>query len=634
MASYAKLDDGSYLIEREGQRPIRTALDPVEYGYELRSPEELSGYVPQPPTAEERLSRVASGLDRMRRENDPEYAALAQQEELQQEAEQTRQRFEREGAELKSEREGRTVAQNDLVVPDGQSAADFQNQGSFLNRAPTAVAPTKNLQRSVPTQTQPKPTATQPTGQDSTRAALSNIALSGLYKRTPASRGGWTPTQATTQREAIPTPEALAGVERAARKVDAIGDQAIESRAQALNDTVIQPELARVESDMNSLRADYVRRKKLDEEQERLKRDAEATERKAAEMPRINARQDYWADKGGFARFLLAVSQGLFAFGQGLAGQSGPNAVTEAIEREIDANGEKLRAEHDDAIAAGKTKRNAYSDHLAQYGDPQSASRALRLEGQAIGDRARSIQLQRYGTVEQQQEWEMAKAQRAEQRAKEYADLSAKAAGSTVTSSRYSAPSNGSVSMDPKAIDLWLKLNPNGSSDAEGVKLRRESLQDERAVRLPPTIARRVGQPAAYAKDKEASDKATEALRTTDIGIAAINNMEQILARGGGTVLAEDREDMETQIGVISATLANPLAFRQQTGPEMEITRSLGGASALNLVTTLGGPERAAVAIKRARELFKRNENLWLRELKNDIGPQGQYIVPDVNTDE
>lgn len=632
MAFYSQLDDGSYIIDRgDGSKPLRTAIDPVEYGYEFRPPEEIAGYAPQPLTPEERINRVAEGLDRARRQNDPEYAAFADQQEAQQKADETRQRFEQEGQDLRAERDTRTVAENE--VPSGQSVADFQGGGFATARAPLPPEgqPSRNLQRSVPVPTQP---VQAPAGQaqDPTRRALSDYAAQNIVKRVAPSRGGWSPTTTTTQREGVPSPEALANVEAAARNTDALGDAAVAARAQSMRDDVIAPQLTALESDMRSLQSSYAERRKVDAEQERLNLSAKEAEKKAAEMPRVNARQDYWADKGTFARMLLAVSAGLFQFSNALTGNNGPNLPLEMVERDIEANAEKLRAQHEDAVAAGKTARNAYSDHLAQYGDPQTAMRALRLEGQALTDRMREIQLAKYGTVEQQQEWQIQKAQRAEQRAREYADISAKAAGSTVSSSRYNPGSPGGLQFDPKMADFYLKLNPGETGDAKGVELRRQSLQDERRVRLPPAVARRVGQVDGFAKDKEQADREGKILEVADTATASLDNMERILERGGYSVLAEDQTDFESQMAILQSQVAQALDLKQMTADERKyIAEPLIGADALTLVTKLGGKERAQVALKRARELFRRKEAQALRNLKNTIGDEATYLVPNVN---
>jgi hypothetical protein len=635
MAFYTPLEDGSYLID-DGERKIRTAMDPVAYGYELRSPEELAAIVPKPPTPEERLSEMTGRLDKMRRENDPEYKAFAEQQDAQAAAQKTQQFFQGEGEQLKAERDSRTVALGD-EVPSGQGVADFTQPGVFANsRAPvaeTAEEKPRNLQRSVPPQTQPQPVTTRTgPGADPVKQALSDFAARNIVKRTGPTKGGYVPVSTTTQREGLPSPEALANVEQAARGVDAAGEQAIADRAEALRAGVVEPALSRLDSDMRSLQADYERRRAVDREQARLKQVAEESERKAAEMPRLNARDDFWADRGSFAQAMGALMQGLFVFGQTIAGQSGPNQATAILESAIDSNAEKLREEYEQAVADGKTKRNAYSEHLAQFGDPESASRALRLEGQAIGDRMMELQLQRYGTVEQQAQWQVKKAERQEQRAREYADLSAKAAGSTVSTSRYQAPSAGGTSIDPKMVDLYLKLNQGQGAEDKATDLTRIRMEDERRVRLPASVAKQLGIPDGYAKDKEEATRAGDALRSTDLASNAIDNMERILERGGGTILAEDRADFQSQVGVLQSQLANPLALRQQTKEELEsITGPLSGKDAMNLFTKLGATERGRVALKRARELFKRNEQLWLRELRNDVGREGQYLVPNVN---
>src|SRR5688572_33062423 len=110
MVYFSPLDDGSYSVELENGRRLRTAVDPVEYGYELRPPEEVASYAPQPLSAEQRLLAVSENLDKMRRENDPDYRAFAEEQDRQREAEKARGFYENEGRDLEADKASRTVA--------------------------------------------------------------------------------------------------------------------------------------------------------------------------------------------------------------------------------------------------------------------------------------------------------------------------------------------------------------------------------------------------------------------------------------------------------------------------------------------------------------------------------------------
>jgi hypothetical protein len=647
MAYFSPLDDGSYSVELENGRRLRTAVDPVEYGYELRPPEEVASYAPQPMSAEQRLQAVSENLDKMRRENDPDYRAFAEEQGRQREAEKARGYFENEGLELKADRDSRTTADFDSMdrlggggppVARGASAPDTSARsdapkpgtGNMPSRAELVAAEGRTDEqpqrtRFVPAQQQSAGLPAQSgQGRDPVKGALSDYAAKNLIRRTGPSKGGFVPTTVTTQREGVPSVDALANVEQKARETDATGDAAIAARADALRQNVIQPSIQAVESDLNSLRASYQQRKAVDEEQARLKKYAEDTERKAADMPRVNARADYWADKGAFARVLYALSAGAFQFGQMLAGQSGPNLPIEMTEAAIADNAEKLRAEHEDAAAAGKVARNAYSEHLAAFGDRESAMKALRLEGQAITDRMKGLRIAQHGSLEEQAAWEVEKAQRAEQRAREYADLSAKAAGSTVSSERYVAPSSGGNSLDPKMIDLYLKLNPD-AKDEDTVSARRAATESR--VRLPPKLAGATGQDFGFAKDATQAKDAEVALQRGESGLDAIRRMKEILGPSGRPIVPKDRAAAQAAMTEIQTHLASPFFLQQQTGEELELTKKLTGNQAVDLFGT-GTVGQGIEALNAAERAFKRTVNAYQRTLTKSYGGT-DVIVPN-----
>jgi hypothetical protein len=643
--AYSPLEDGSYSVELDDGKRLRTAVDPVEYGYELRTPEEVASYAPQPLSNQERLDMLARNYDQMRRENDPDYRAFAEEQDRIQAADKARGFFEQEGQELKAERDAGMTSLNDFDSmdrigsgqPRGASAPDTsarsdaprpgvgmpsraeleQAEGGRATQAP------RNTVQFVPDRsaTSAAPGAAQ--AGDPTRKALSNLALGQVVRRAGPSKGGFVPTTVTTQREGVPSVEALTEVERKARATDQAGDESVALRAAGLQ-KLIQPEIKAVESDLNSLRASYEQRKKVDDEQARLKRYAEDTEKKAADMPRVNARKDYWADKSAFARILYALSAGAFQFGQALSGQSGPNLPIEITEAAIADNAEKLRMEHEDAAAAGKTARNAYSEHLAAFGDRESAMKALRLEGQAITDRMKGIRVAEHGSLEEQAAWNVEKAQRAEQRAREYADLSAKAAGSTVSSERYVPPSSGGTSVDPKWIDVWLKLNPN-ASETETVSALRAATESR--VRLPPKLAAATGQDFGFAKDATQAKDAEVALDRGESGLDAIRRMKEILGPSGRPIVPKDRAAAEAAMAEIQTHLASPFYLQQQTGEELGITKKLTGSQAIDLFTT-GTVGQGIEALNAAERAFKRTVNAYQRKLTKNYGAN-DVLVPN-----
>ncbi len=664
MAYFSPLDDGSYSVELENGKRLRTAVDPVEYGYELRSPEEVASYAPQPLTNQERLDIAASNLDKMRRENDPDYRAFAEEQDRLREAERAREFYENEGRDLETDKASRTVALafDDLdsvgqkkgelpayaTAPDTspRQVSDVSNRSGMPSRAEldaaegrTSTSGGGRVQVVVPERETgstnrtgaPVPSPSGAQGRDPVKGALSDYAARNLFKRTGPSKGGFVPTTVTTQREGVPSPGALANVEQKARETDATGDAAIAARADALRKNVIQPSIQAVESDLNSLRASYQQRKAVDEEQARLKKYAEDTEKKAADMPRVNARQDYWADKGAFARVLYALSAGAFQFGQMLAGGSGPNLPIEMTEAAIADNAEKLRAEHEDAAAAGKTARNAYSEHLATFGDRESAMKALRLEGQAITDRMKGLRIAQHGSLEEQAAWEVEKAQRAEQRAREYADISAKAAGSTVSSERYVPPSSGGTSFDPKMADFYLKLNPDAAAgEGSGVQLQQRKDENERRVWLPPQLQQKLGLKSrdAWAPDHEAARAARDSMNYAMKGLKALDELEAVYGTPAHELNPDLKVRIESNAGVVQQIVGkNGLGVGQQTEGEFEnITNALRGDQGMKWLATDG---QALESIRKARSILLDEVEHHTRGLTASPWQQ-DYIAPDV----
>lgn len=630
MARYAPLDDGGYVVDFNG-RPLRTAIDPVEYGYE-------SGYelpLAPPPTSEERLGRVAQSLDLMRRENDPDYRAFAEQQDREREFVEQEQKTRQLGERIQRERQEAPPELQPMSELDFDSAekagrfSDDQRQVSDAGELPASPPTGKPpLVRFAPAaaanQSQGAPATGQP--RDATKQALSDYAAKNLIRRTGPTKGGWQPTQVTTQREGVPTIEALANVERTARETDALGDEQLAARAQALDEKVVKPALATLESDARSLQASYRERKRTDEELAKLKTVADSKERKAEEMTRINARDDYWADKGAFAKIIAAISAGAFQIGQGMAGGSGPNIPLQMTEAAIEENADRLRLEHEDAVAEGKNARNAYSEALATYGTREDAMKALRLEGQALADNMQRVQLMRFGTDQERADFEMQKAARKEQRAREWADISAKAAGSTVSAERYVPGSSGGAGLDPKMVDLYLKLNPDEKTEGTVSQLRAST---ESRVRLPPKLAQAVGADFGFAKDATQAKDAEVAMQRGESGLDAIARMRAILKPSGRPIVPEDRGAAQAAMTEIQTHLASPFFLQQQTGEELKLTSKLTGEQAIDLFT-LGTVGQGIKALDAAERAFKRTMNAYERTLTKTYGGN-DVIVPNYN---
>ena len=672
MAKYASLDDGSYLIERDDGPPLRTAVDPVDYGYELRPPEELAGYVPRPPTNEERMESLMARIEKTRRGSDPEYEVQAVERDRVKEYEQQEERTRSLGESLQRGREeapphlqptarlddfggeeSRPVSRADFdsgsggsdkyaALPAPQKATTSASWDEAPGEAPKAKPAPAGRVRVTQPQSKPEqidrtgsPVATSTPGasqQDPERAAIGDMIRGQIVKRSGPSRGGWSPTTVTTQREGVPTPEALAGREQAARGVDATGDALLARKAQMVREQIVAPELSRLESEVTDIERAADRRKKYDAEIDRLRRTADEKEKAADDMPRINAREDYWADKGIFARILAAISAGAFQFGQGLAGRSGPNIPIEMTEAAIAENAEVLRLQHEDAEVAGKKARNAYSEALATYGDPESAQKALRLEGQAVADKMMDLRLRGLGSDEELMNWELQKAQRKEARALEYAYISAKAAGTTIANERYTPASSGSASIDPRMVELWLKVRDEkeGSAEGAGTALRQRELEGQRQVWLPPEMQKRLGlnSRTVYAADKDAALGARSTLDVYEKGLRAISNLEKIYATPVFELNPDLMARIEANAGTLQALVGQkPLGLSQQTDGEFtRITDALRGdqgAKAFRL------DSEGLESLKKAKELFLQDAEHHVRGLSRKPW-ELDYVVPDV----
>lgn len=628
MAYFDALGDGSYAVDVNGRR-IRTALDPSEFeGYEARPPEVVA---PEQLSAEDRLARIAESIDLARRENDPDYRAFAEQKDREKafvEQEQKTRALERQLQEDKARQP--YLAQNTPEIPDGQSAADFQQGGFAQARAPLPAAEGKSKVTVPPKRVEQVNRAGAPInapGEGGRDPELASVMRSRIFRRSGASPGGWSPTTTTTQREGVPTPEALAGVERAAQETEARSAEAIDRRADALDKHVVRPALDRLESDAMSLRASYDQRKATDEELAKLKTHWQKKEQAAEQMERIDARSDYWANKGAFARVLAGVTAGLFQLGQGLAQSSGPNIVHEMHESAIAENAERLRQEHEDAIADGRNAKNAYSEALATYGTREDAMKALRLEGQALADRVQTIQMQRFGMDEEKANHAVAMAQRKEARAREWADLSAKAAGTTVSASRYSPPQGPSVSMDPKALDAYLKLTEGGGGETQ---LRQREAENHRRVWLPREVQQKLGLKSrdAYAADPEAAKQARDTMDVYVKGLDAINDLESVYGTPAHELNTDLKNRIEANAGVIQQLVGNKaLRMSQQTEGEFErVTDALRGDQGTKWLMT---DSQALESLRKARELFLQDADHHLRGMTASPWQQ-DYIVPEV----
>jgi hypothetical protein len=449
-------------------------------------------------------------------------------------------------------------------------------------------------------------------GPDPVLSGLADLAASQAVRRTGASRGGWVPTSRSVARDQVAPPEFLEDIDKAEAGVEAVATSNAEAAAQRYNETVVTPQLDQLEQNTAALAAAYERRKKYDAELQARKKDAEDTERAAAEMKMPNVRDDYFENNGGvFGRLLAGIAAGAGQWASMAKGGGGPNNALAIINDNIKEHGQNLRDKYDQAKDNAKAKNNAYGQALAQYGDPETAQEALNLRGETIADRMIKVQMGRHLNAGENAALDQWLAQRKVDRAARWADAAGKAAGRTVASESYASPRGASQSVDLKAVELAGKLRKDataGGGDPEAWK--QDMAARQLAIRLNPEDAKRLGTPQLFATDPEQKKEARKALDYFERGSRAISRLDEISRTSGWEVNPELRSEVAALKGIVRSQLSNPLGLLQQTKEELG---ELSGP--LSEVSTWKLDSQAQRSLKTARDLFGQNKELFMRGL-------------------
>lgn len=522
MAFYEPLPDGSNIVRTDDGRELRTAL-PAEQlaasGFQLavRDFDQLDDRtMPQPqpmpapePQPADPMAELVKRLDETRSQYDPEYAARRQQRK-QEEAD--RAENERTQQVLETARRNadaaRAAEQSQWI--SGDEAAGLDPNTQFVGvpsgglRLPAGFEPYQKpkppqLQRVAP------PSITdvqQPTERPVNEAAqrVYDIAMANALRRTPASRGGMMPASTTKARSEVVSPEDLQAVDDAEREAEGVKLANAQAAQIDLERNIIAPQAAALQRDVDNLSAQYERRKQYDAKLAQLETYARKQEDKAAELKNLTPSDELFKGGGGFvARILSAIGQAMGAYASTMTGS--PNFAHEIAQGAVREMAEKQRRDFEQAQAAGRTARNAYSEALAQYGNPEMAQQALHDRGEAIYRKMLELSAIKHGSPDMVARVKAENADAETQRRMRWAERNGKAAGSVSESFRYVPPSGGGVNIDAKMLGLAADVAKSlGSKPEDQEKLL------ARAVRLP------TGE-YAYATSANTASKVQEQLK-------------------------------------------------------------------------------------------------------------------------
>lgn len=423
MAFYTDLGDGSFQVETDDGRTLRTALDPS--------------------------ALMAMGVT--------EKPAAVQQ-------------FD----------EANTVAQNSVLTGGSPYRPIDANPVADSIGKPGVQLVDKAPPKTIPITAGVQPQREQQQG-NARLDALSDLAASNLVRRTAArSPGGKIPVSETVQRAPVASPQDL----------DALAEQELGTEAQVIGqqqqifderNALLDKSIAENAKRETELARQVEARKARDAKILELQTFAEQKEREVAEMQTLSPTDEYFKNAGGpWAKVVAGISVLLGGLGQAFSAAGGMNTQNQgmqAIQAGIKERAEMLKQQHEQAQAAGRTARNAYTDYLQIYGTPEFAMQALNDRGEAIADQKLALMAQKTGNQETMNQVLMWQAQRSEARALRTAERNAAAAGAISKSYKFDQGSGGGATLDPKMMQYMLDVE----------KLRGESSgkTGETLVRLP-----------------------------------------------------------------------------------------------------------------------------------------------------
>ncbi len=438
MAFYSPLEDGSFEVETDDGRKVRTAADEQMLAG--------MGLEPKPANVQEfdaRASQAGPGgmsfddLDRSGRPSAP--VGVPQQA--------------------------------PAPAGTGNSHASPTEAPRYTMPEPIRVAPAQ-------------PAASQPQ-QPSRLDALSDLAASQLVTRSAPRKGaGEVPTSKTVTRAPVASEQDLDSLAEQELGTEAMAveqaHQQFEQRNQML-EQAIQQNAAR-EQQLAEQRA---KRQAVDAKMVELQTHAEQKEREVAEMQTLSPTDEYFRAAGGpWAKVLAGIWTFLGGLGQAHAAAGGmqvDNQALKAIQSGIKERADMLKQQYDQAKEAGRTTRNAYSDYLQMYGTPEMAMAALQDRGEAIADRKLVIMADKLGNqdaLNQAMQWQ---AQRSEARAMRVAQRNADAAGQQSTTYGYDRGNGGGSVINKDMMRFMLDVEKERGG-AGGATVR---LPDGSVVKAP-----------------------------------------------------------------------------------------------------------------------------------------------------
>lgn len=467
-------------------------------------------------------------------------------------------------------------------------------------------------------------------GADPVMNEIASFALKNAVKRSGPTKGGWVPRSQTTEVSELPPRANLEAVDAAEAGEEDVAQRNAEAKAQGYREQIVGPQLQALQNDLGALDSAYARRKRYDDELAKLNKNARDTEKKADEMKSVNARDDFFDNHGGvFGQLLAGVAMAAGTFAQGMTGQ--PNNAMQIIDSAISSHANMLKDKYERAVAAGKNARNEYSEALRMYGDPESAMQALNLKGEVLADKLMKVQIGRHASAQEQAQLDQWLEQRKVARAARWADVAGKAAGRVVSQTAYVPGSSGGTSIDRGMLELGLKARGEANKAGQGdeLTLRKNINARERAVRLPPDVAERLGTPELFVGDKEARAKAETSIKQAAKARTAAARIREIYATPNWEASPDLVQEMESNGAVIQPLLSGPLELRSQTSDEMsKITDPLKGVQGKEW-GKLDSQGLKALAV--TERVFDQEQNEWLRTMTRSPD-KGDYAIPDVPT--
>lgn len=677
MARWNSLEDGSTVVETDDGRKIRTAVQPDALASQFDMSHDPTLTLDEQQGAQ--VTDLMTQLGDIRAKYDPDYAASREKAVPQRTATSPneREQYERQMQQLDTQRqqmrdEMMSGATSELSLPQGRDASIRAAAGRAASpptatdathaaplpqgrdasiraaaareasmpgapAAPTPGAPAGARTRFVPDTSGARGNASMASyaagqqaqgGGDPVMNEIASFALKNAVRRSGPTKGGWQPRSQTTEVSELPPRENLEAVDAAEMGEEDVASANAEAKAQGYREQVVGPQLQALQQDLGALDSAYARRKRYDDEISRLNKVATDTEKKADTMKSVSSSDDFFENHGGtFGRLLAGVAAGMGAFAQGITGQ--PNTALQIINSAIADHGQMLKDRYERAVASGRNARNAYSEALKLYGDPETAMQALTLKGETLSDKMMKVQIGRHASAQEQAQLDQWLEQRKVARAARWADVAGKAAGRVVSQTAYVPGSSGGSSIDRNMLELGLKARGEANKAGQGdeISLRKDIDARSRAVRIPGDDSARLGTPELFAGDKERAAKASAALRQAAKANTAIQRMREIYNTPNWETSPDLVTDLESQGAVLQPLLSGPLELRSQTSDEMaKITDPLKGVQGAQWGKL---DSQGLKALEVTNRIFETEKKEWMRELTRSPY-QPDYAEPDV----